>query len=227
MTARFGLALTMCLFAVGCESEAPGESIEELSGEDSRDIRGEVVEPPFSVRGEADELLLVWADGEGIHTAANRSQIPEARREHVRVDSLRVAPDDRLDPEYVYLADLRQAGQGGRYTVRKVRRAAFDAWVDRQTGAAEMLAHAAAGESDIIIYGADWCGVCRQAADYFQSRNIDFVEKNIEQDQAAAAEMQAKARAAGVTPRGIPVIDVRGTILTGFDRARIERLLGG
>jgi hypothetical protein len=37
--------------------------------------------------------------------------------------------------------------------------------------------------------------------------------------------MQTKARRAGVRPSGIPVIDFRGTILTGFDQARLDSLI--
>jgi hypothetical protein len=37
--------------------------------------------------------------------------------------------------------------------------------------------------------------------------------------------MQRKAMAAGIRPSGIPVIDVRGRILTGFDPATLDRLL--
>jgi hypothetical protein len=71
---------------------------------------GEVVDPPFEVRGDATGLLLVWYDEDGVHTAATREEIPAGQREHVRVDDLRLAPDERLDPELVYVADLSEAG---------------------------------------------------------------------------------------------------------------------
>ena len=37
--------------------------------------------------------------------------------------------------------------------------------------------------------------------------------------------MLAKARAAGKSPRGVPVIDFRGNIILGFDRGQIDQLI--
>src|SRR5947208_1712825 len=69
---------------------------------------GELVRPPFEVTGDAQGLLLVWYDERGdVHLANQRSEIPEARRASVRVDALELAPEQRLDPAFVYVADLR------------------------------------------------------------------------------------------------------------------------
>jgi glutaredoxin-like protein len=38
-------------------------------------------------------------------------------------------------------------------------------------------------ESDIIIYGADWCGDCRRARRFLTQNNIKFEWINIEQDK--------------------------------------------
>lgn len=194
---------------------------------------GEIVHPPFAVRGECSGLLLVWFDAEGPHTAAKRTDVPEPHRQHVRVDSLSLSPEQRLDPTFVYLADLRRAGPDGTYVVRKTAREVFEQMIDKassspavaQGGGAAPGQAPADGNADVIIYGADWCSACRSAAAYFRQRGIAFVEKNIEQDQAAYAEMQRKARAAGVATTGIPVIDFRGHVIAGFDQGEIERLL--
>ncbi|MGD8858683.1 MAG: glutaredoxin domain-containing protein [Myxococcales bacterium] len=178
--------------------------------------RGEPVKPPFAVEGDAEGLMLVWFDEQGVHGADRRSQIPPARRAMVRVKSLSVPPDQRLDPEHVYVADLRKPGPDGSYPVVKHSRAFFDAQVD---------AARPAQAADVVIYKASWCGVCRSAAAYLRSRGVDFVEKDVEKDPGAQQEMQRKARAAGKTPRGVPVIDFDGEILLGFDKARLAQLI--
>ena len=180
---------------------------------------GEAVKPPFSVQGELDGLLIVWFDKDGTHTAKRRSDVPEAQRAQVRIDSLSVPPDKRLDPDHVYIADLRAPAGDGSYTVRKQTRAWFDARVDGSRPAP------AAASADVTIYMASWCGACRATAAYLRSRNVPFVEKDIEKDAAANAEMQRKAHAAGQSPRGVPVIDFRGHLLLGFDQAEIDRLI--
>lgn len=217
------LSVTLCL---GCSEDA-------TSGPDpAAAAEGELVEPPFEVSGEAEDLVLTWYDEEGPHLAERRSDIPEEHREHVRVDSLQLAPEER-DPDHVYVADLR-AEQGGRYPVRRYSREAFDAVVERAMGVpeqgGEQVGSAPVAEatalSHVIIYGASWCGACRAAAAHLRRRGVPFEEKDIERDPGARAEMQRKARAAGVRPSGIPVIDFRGTILTGFDQRRIDQLIG-
>lgn len=242
MIGRVALVLAMsAITACGGEDEAVGPSEAEGAVEPPEaDEEIPQTPPPFELRGEAEGLLLVWFDSGGAHSATKRSDIPEGRRAQVRVDSLEIAPEDRLDPQYVWVADLRSAGSDGRYRVRTMRRDQFDALVDRAAAPAAAPQVAAAvpppgptsqtpspsgAQADVIIYGASWCGACRSAAAYLRQRGIPFVERDIERDPAARSEMQAKARAAGVRPTGIPVIDVRGTILTGFDPSAIDRLL--
>jgi glutaredoxin 3 len=174
------------------------------------------------VRGEAEGLLLVWFDAGGLHTATKRSEIPEARRGQVRVDSLRVAPDARLDADHVYVTDLRTAAADGNYAVRKASRDWFDRAVDRE----KPLAPPPSSE-EVVIYKAAWCGVCKSAAGFLRQRHVAFVEKDVEKDPGAAAELQRKASAKGVTPTGVPVIDFHGELMLGFDQRRLSQLIDG
>jgi glutaredoxin len=180
---------------------------------------GEPVKPPFEVKGELDGLLLVWFDTQGVHTARTRTEIPEASRGHVRIESLRAGPDQRLDPEEIYVADVRAPGADGSYPVRKATRAFFDAQVDQARPPAPKV------DDSIVVYKAAWCGACKAAEAYLRSKDVPFVEKDVEKDPGAQAEMQRKAQAKGLTPRGVPVIDFRGEILLGFDQARLESLI--
>jgi glutaredoxin len=177
------------------------------------------VTPPFAVRGDLDGLLMVWFDAEGLHTAQKRSEIPEARRAQVRIDSLNVAPDERLDPELLYVADLRSPGSDGTYPVQKASRSWFDAQVDREKPKPVV------DESSVVVYKASWCGACKSAEAYLRSRHVPFVEKDVEKDPGASQEMQRKAQAKGLTPRGVPVIDFHGEIMLGFDQQRISALI--
>jgi glutaredoxin len=77
----------------------------------------------------------------------------------------------------------------------------------------------------VVIYGASWCGPCHQTADYLKSRGVAFVMKDIEQTPGADAEMRRKLAGAGVRGGAIPVIDVRGEILVGFDPGALAQAL--
>ena len=84
----------------------------------------------------------------------------------------------------------------------------------------------AGGPPVVTIYGTSWCGACKAARQYFTGRKIPFADKDIEHDADAARELAAKASKMGIPTDRVPVIDVRGRLLLGFDRARIEMLLG-
>lgn len=84
----------------------------------------------------------------------------------------------------------------------------------------------AGGHPVVTIYGTSWCGACRAARSYFQQRGIPFADKDIESDSEAARELAEKAAKVGLPTDRVPVLDVRGRLLLGFDQARVEALLG-
>lgn len=69
----------------------------------------------------------------------------------------------------------------------------------------------------IIVYSADWCAYCHAAKDYFNRIGVKFEERNVEEDPKFLNEAVEKSG-----QRGIPVIDINGEIIVGFDRPRID-----
>lgn len=72
----------------------------------------------------------------------------------------------------------------------------------------------------ITIYSADWCAFCHAAKDYLDRKGVQYTEKNVEHDQASAQEAVQKSG-----QMGIPVLDIDGEIIVGFDRPRIDAAL--
>jgi glutaredoxin len=90
----------------------------------------------------------------------------------------------------------------------------------------EVAAHTPAPrEADVIVYKTEWCGVCKQLTAYLDRKGVKYVAKDIEKDSAAAGELRAKAEQKHVKTGSVPIIDVRGELLVGFDRNRLEQLL--
>lgn len=79
--------------------------------------------------------------------------------------------------------------------------------------------------SDVIVYMTSWCGYCRKAKALLTARKVFFTEKDIEKDPEASKELALKAAAAGVKPQGVPVIDVKGKLILGFDQQAIEQAI--
>lgn len=77
----------------------------------------------------------------------------------------------------------------------------------------------------VTVYGTSTCGYCTKAKDYLKSKGIAFVDKNVGTDAAAKAEMMQKAQAKGLNVTGVPVIDVCGDMVLGFNQAKLDELL--
>ncbi len=74
----------------------------------------------------------------------------------------------------------------------------------------------------VIIFSTPTCSFCNAAKAYFRQKGIRFTDVDVSRDQSAARDM---VRRSG--QMGVPVIDIGGKIVVGFDRPKIERLLGG
>lgn len=220
----FLLALLALVLLAGCDRGAA----EQAPGQVGAEAPPEPVTPPFDIRQDSTDLLFTYFDEEGPHTVESLGEVPEARRAQVAVRSLSIAPDARPAPGQVFVADLRAPGPDGRYVVRRYSREAFDRLADEAAGVLpdDRAAPAqGAGATEVVLYGASWCGACRSAAAFLRSRGVPFEEKDIERDAEARDEMTRKMRALGMQPGGIPVIDFRGTLVQGFDRPRLEALI--
>lgn len=72
----------------------------------------------------------------------------------------------------------------------------------------------------IKLYSADWCPHCVAAKEYFEKNKIEFENFDIEKDKKYVEEAREKS---GQT--GIPVIEIGGEIIIGFDKEKIEKAL--
>ncbi|MBI2573882.1 MAG: glutathione S-transferase N-terminal domain-containing protein [Candidatus Wildermuthbacteria bacterium] len=74
---------------------------------------------------------------------------------------------------------------------------------------------------NVIIYTTPSCVYCRTAKEFFKDHTIAYEEKDVVKDIDARNEMVKKAGQLAV-----PVIDVGGEIVIGFDRTKLSKLLG-
>ena len=73
---------------------------------------------------------------------------------------------------------------------------------------------------NILIYSTPTCAYCKMAKDYLNSRSIPFTDIDVSADPSKAQQMYEKSGQFGV-----PVIDVDGKIVIGFDKRRLDELL--
>jgi glutaredoxin len=189
-------------------------------------------------------LLYTYVDPKGTFATTDKAEdVPENARRLVRVVDPSKPSLDRQDTTKVYAVDLAELLRAGTAQARLFSREAFE------TGA---LAQLPPGESSlmsgphgppladdlgvdagaptdapvVILYGTPWCGACKAAKQYLASKHVPFAYKDIENDPAAARELQSKAARMGIPTDRVPILEVRGRLLLGFDRARLDAMLG-
>ncbi len=72
----------------------------------------------------------------------------------------------------------------------------------------------------VIIYSTPTCPWCKLAKEFFEKHHIAFEDKNVAANHSAVDEMVKKSGQLGV-----PVIDIDGQIVIGFDQKKISQLL--
>jgi glutaredoxin 3 len=73
----------------------------------------------------------------------------------------------------------------------------------------------------VIVYSTPTCHFCHAAKDFFRANNVEFVDYDVAIDELKRNEMLDKSG-----QMGVPVIDINGEIIIGFDQQRIKQLLG-
>jgi glutaredoxin len=225
-----------------CRKEAPGATPAE-----------EAPAAEVEVTKGAGWLFTHATEDGAFVTTDDPAAVPEISRGFVRATNPSVKADQRRDVDLVHALDLGKLLSEGKARARLLPRAAFETralallppgdsslraagppdggaglqgQADPVDDSARPGASNAGAAPAVILYGTAWCGACRSARTYFISKGIPFVDKDIEKDQAAARELADKAARLGVPADRVPILDVRGRLLVGFDPDRVERLLG-
>lgn len=72
----------------------------------------------------------------------------------------------------------------------------------------------------VIIYSTPRCPWCRRVKEYLEYQDIEYTDYNIYKDYNAAREMIRKSK-----QKGVPVLDINGHIVIGFNKKSIDKLL--
>jgi len=74
---------------------------------------------------------------------------------------------------------------------------------------------------NVKVYSTSTCPWCMQAKQFLKENKIEFQNFDVSGDQLAADEMMAKTG-----QMGVPVLDIDGEIIIGFDKEKIKQALG-
>ncbi|PIR69214.1 MAG: NrdH-redoxin [Candidatus Niyogibacteria bacterium CG10_big_fil_rev_8_21_14_0_10_46_36] len=76
-------------------------------------------------------------------------------------------------------------------------------------------------EHKVSIYTTPSCQYCKMAKAFFQEHNIQYSEYNVATDAEKRNEMIERSG-----QMGVPVIDVDGNLVVGFNQETLSKLLG-
>ena len=74
--------------------------------------------------------------------------------------------------------------------------------------------------ANVTIYSTPTCPWCHKAKDFMKENNVKFKDVNVAVDRTAAQEMIEKSG-----QMGVPVIDIGGKIIVGFDIPAFKKAL--
>lgn len=77
-------------------------------------------------------------------------------------------------------------------------------------------------DKKVIVYSTTWCAFCKTEKQYLEKLGVAFEAKDIEEDKAAYEELMGKVKG---NFQGVPVTDIAGDIVLGFDRPKIDATL--
>ncbi len=77
-------------------------------------------------------------------------------------------------------------------------------------------------QPDVIVYSTQTCPYCVMAKRYLSEKGVKYADYDVGSDQRRAFEMLKKTG-----QMGVPVLDIKGTVIIGFDRPAIDRALAG
>ena len=75
---------------------------------------------------------------------------------------------------------------------------------------------------NVTVYSTPTCPYCVRVKQFLKESNVSFNNIDVSADQAKAQEMVEKSG-----QMGVPVVDVDGKIIVGFDKAAIQQALAG
>ncbi|MBW2703052.1 MAG: glutaredoxin family protein [Deltaproteobacteria bacterium] len=217
---QIGLTFVICLCSAGCPEDTPKNN--KTANEDFAQIR---------IHPDNKKLLFTYLQADGsFQTVDGIDQVPEKAREQVIVVDTQLSPEQRRSAQVLYVADLSQTKPDGSHPYSLVSRFKFERDLMRDpAGASGVLPKECEALPDspkdkVLLYETSWCGVCKAAKRFMREQGIPFLSKDLEKDPGAQKELSCKALKAKKRLNGVPVLDVGGQLMLGFDGNRLLAL---
>jgi mycoredoxin len=96
--------------------------------------------------------------------------------------------------------------------------AVFQVWHKREP-AQENVQQISAQHEKVILYATSWCGYCKKTRQLLADNHVEYTELDIETSDEGRKQHEQ------LGGNGVPVLDVKGTVIHGFDEEEITNTL--
>lgn len=229
----------VCLIfsVVGCSTASNNENPKTTDPAPPNEPSTASSGPSLSISLTEDDLIFRYFENGSIKVVTTFDDVPVDQRHAVYVDNLKVSPTERQSNQYLQRYDLSQPSEDKRYQGTPVLRSDLEAQLERlrpkpvapksKPTNAKAPSQQVRAQAKVTLYSTQSCGYCKKARKFLTKNQIPFKEKDIEKSPASRKELQVKAQRAGVRVNGVPVLDVNGQIISGFNPDAILNALGG
>lgn len=178
-----------------------------------------------SVGGEAKSYLLLYRPG----SAPNECAFGNIREAAERVDGINILFADvsevrDIHPNYpVDSVPSLLVFENGKFVnaIKGCNDNNYYKTLFEDAAFAAIRAEEGASMKSVTVYSTPTCSWCNTLKTYLRKNRIPFTDVDVSRDQGAAEEM---VRRSG--QQGVPQTDIDGEIIVGFDKKRINELLG-
>jgi glutaredoxin len=83
--------------------------------------------------------------------------------------------------------------------------------IERVFNPSQVVSEQTQANAKVVLYATDWCGYCKLTRRFLDQKGIPYREFDIEKDADARKAYEA------LGGRGIPMLDVNGTLIRGYE----------
>ena len=190
--------------------------------------RAQVIVVPDDPKLQGPWLFVADISAEGGAATAAPATGAQATGGQATAAAGKDAPAKTAPAEDAAAATSQAAGQ---FPCRTVDRYAMERERAAEVAvAAASAAKAAPADDEVVLYKTAWCGYCKKAARYLELKGVAFQKRDLETDPGARADMMRRAKEVGYPAsklQGVPILYIKGHILSGFSREAIDAALKG
>jgi glutaredoxin len=77
----------------------------------------------------------------------------------------------------------------------------------------------------VLVYGAEWCGPCHKLQAWLREHEVEFGYVDIERNSVGLKRLKHLKHQQHLNNPGIPVIEIDGTLFSGFSPNKLEAAL--